>query len=90
MFHFPIVFNGFIIRCALVSSLPGAINDPKGNFLNSWGRGALGDMIGNISIPLKLGFGTRLAMEGFVKALLENLTSDIMTGGNAIADFLYQ
>lgn len=37
-------------------------------------------MIGNISMPSKLGFGLRLGMEGFVRPLIGNLSSDVATG----------
>jgi len=72
-------FGNLYFKNPLLSSLPGAIVKPEGNFLNTWGRGALGDAIGNIPIP-GVKIGTRLGMEGFTMPLIGNLSSDVITG----------
>ncbi len=72
-------FGNLYFKNPLLSSLPGALTNPEGNFLATWGRGALGDAIGNIPVP-GMSFGTRLGMEGFTLPLLGNLSSDVVTG----------
>jgi len=63
----------------LLSSLPGAIADPQNNFFQTWGKGAIGDAIGNIPIP-GVNIGARIGLEGFTLPLLGNLSSDVFTG----------
>ena len=66
----------------LYSSLPGAINSTitGSDFLTSYGKGILGDAIGNTPMPGGK-FGLKLGMEGFTMPLLGNLSSDVFTGG---------
>ena len=72
-------FGNLYFQNPFLSSLPGAILNPEGSFLKTWGRGALGDAIGNIPIP-GVKIGARLGMEGFTMPLLGNLISDVVTG----------
>lgn len=72
--------GNFLASSPFYSALPGAIYDTNGNFLETYGRGFLGDAFGNIPIPLGLGKGMVQGLENFTLPFLGNLVSDVTTG----------
>jgi RHS repeat-associated protein len=71
--------GNFVFSNPLYSALPGALVDDD-NFLNAYGRGVLGDALGNIPVPKVLGYGMKAGLENFTLPLLGNLFSDVTTG----------
>jgi hypothetical protein len=81
-YNYGSTLGNLIFSNPFYSSFSGALNSSVNgeSFLSNWGKGLLGDAIGNTRIPGGR-FGLRLGMEGFTLPLLGNLTADVLTGG---------
>ena len=83
-YNYGSTLGNFLFSNPLYSALPGAVldklTDPTNSFLTSYGRGILGDAIGNIPVPSILGKGMVAGLGNFTLPLVGNLVSDVTTG----------